>query len=172
MIFKQIEALLSGAKTQTRRAKKEHEYAYSQYGSDEITEVYTSTDERIRTKWRVGNTYAVTPKGGLPAVQVYTSSEFRLQHPSVVTDVPAFIRDRMSVYCEMSDNEWLEAEGYTPLRIRITAIRQERLGNITEADAIAEGVESVEAYKALWTSINGHWDGEVAVWVISFEVQS
>lgn len=58
-------------------------------------------------------------------------------------------------------------------RIRIEAIRQERLHDITEADAIAEGVASVEEYKALWESINGktkgaRWDDNPEVWVITF----
>jgi len=36
------------------------------------------------------------------------------------------------------------------LRIRIVAIRAERLHEITESDAIAEGVSSVAKYRQLW----------------------
>lgn len=60
-------------------------------------------------------------------------------------------------------------------RILLTVIRMEGLHNITEADAIAEGVASVEEYKALWNSINGktkgaRWDDNPMCWVLEFEL--
>lgn len=58
-------------------------------------------------------------------------------------------------------------------RIRITRIRCEQVQEITEADARAEGVESVAAYRALWDSINGktkgaRWQDNPFVWVYEF----
>ncbi len=58
-------------------------------------------------------------------------------------------------------------------RIRITRIRCERVQDITEADARAEGVDSVAAYQALWESINGktkgaRWQDNPWVWVYEF----
>lgn len=127
MIFKQIDAILTGEKWMTRRAKKEGEWDYSAPGSDVIEYVYTvnPNSDSTRIKWAVGRTYAIVPKRGAKGIGQ---------------------------------------------RIRITALRSERLGDITEADAIAEGVKSVEAYKALWISINGKWDAETRVWVIAFEL--
>lgn len=60
-------------------------------------------------------------------------------------------------------------------KIRLTAIRCERLHDITEEDAIEEGVASVEEYKALWESINGRtkgarWADNPEVWVLEFEL--
>lgn len=52
--------------------------------------------------------------------------------------------------------------------ILITKIRREMLHDITEEDAIAEGVNSVEEYMALWESINGNREN-VPVWVITFK---
>lgn len=58
--------------------------------------------------------------------------------------------------------------------IKITSIRLERLQRITEEEARAEGVGSIEEYKVLWESINGktrgaRWDDNPLVWVIGFK---
>lgn len=53
-------------------------------------------------------------------------------------------------------------------KLRILAIRQEPLGLISEADAIAEGYDSVEDYKDAFRRIYGFWDDDMVVWVIDF----
>lgn len=60
-------------------------------------------------------------------------------------------------------------------RIRLTSIRKEQLQDITDADAKAEGVQSVEEYRALWESINGktpgaRWADNPMVWVLTFDL--
>jgi len=77
------------------------------------------------------------------------------------------------------------------LTLDITGVRVERLQDISEVDAIAEGVAAVssggvtlftttgvncfqtakDAYAALWESINGpgSWDANPWVWVVSFK---
>ncbi|MDO8997221.1 MAG: hypothetical protein Q7U77_11390 [Sediminibacterium sp.] len=52
--------------------------------------------------------------------------------------------------------------------LKITNVRVERLQDISEEDAIAEGIAS---FKSLWQSINGEksWDDNPWVWVIEFE---
>lgn len=53
-------------------------------------------------------------------------------------------------------------------KLRIEAIRQERLGDISEADARAEGYSSIEDYIEAFRRIYGFWDGDTVVWAIDF----
>lgn len=73
--------------------------------------------------------------------------------------------------------------GASRITLEITYVRVERLQDISEADAIAEGckawkgvpgdgeMSAVEAFRRLWESINGadSWKANPWVWVVSFE---
>lgn len=62
------------------------------------------------------------------------------------------------------------------ITLEVTGVRVERLQDISEADAAAEGVHTdpacpaYDAYQALWEQINGKgsWDANPWVWVIDF----
>lgn len=54
-------------------------------------------------------------------------------------------------------------------RIRITAVRAERLSRITAADARAEGFDSIPAFFEYWDHLHGPSSNRpIDVWVISF----
>lgn len=75
------------------------------------------------------------------------------------------------------------------ITLEITNIRVERLQEISEGDAIAEGVETImggfyknygggeiagvadatTSYMTLWDSINGNWNANPWVWIIDFK---
>jgi hypothetical protein len=52
--------------------------------------------------------------------------------------------------------------------VLITSVRKEILGVISFRDAVREGYESVEEYKAAFQKIYGDADPELLVWVIDF----
>ena len=54
--------------------------------------------------------------------------------------------------------------------LEITGVRVEPLGIISHEGALAEGVSSIEEYKALWININGAWLPETWVWVVDFRM--
>lgn len=54
--------------------------------------------------------------------------------------------------------------------IRITSLRQEFLGQISDQDAKREGYPHVPAYKKIFKEIYGHWNPHELVWVVDFEV--
>ena len=61
------------------------------------------------------------------------------------------------------------------LTVKVINVRRERLQDISEEDAIAEGVATIDDYKTLWDKINGKkypWESNPLVWVIEFERNS
>lgn len=55
-------------------------------------------------------------------------------------------------------------------RIRVTGIRAERAGDISDEDARAEGEASREAFLELWQRIHGADTLDMPVWVVEFEL--
>jgi len=68
-------------------------------------------------------------------------------------------------------NETFDLEGVTFV---VTALRRERLGELTDASAQAEGYPSLAMYKGLILSMHKGmtWDEDALVWVHCFERQA
>ena len=63
--------------------------------------------------------------------------------------------------------DWFHSTGD---KILITRVRRQRLGEITPADAMAEGGYTVEEFRKVWRRINGPWDPDKEVTVYDFKV--
>lgn len=167
MIFKQIDAILNGTKTQTRRVRKDNEGATWRQVDGGFTRVY-SVGKRSINKWQVDHKYAIVPKRG--TVGIWISPDGKWRQPVTYTyDMEWDDSKRHDA------RDWLQEMGWRPAKIRLTAIRCEHLRDITEEDAQAEGVTSVVAYRDLWESINGktkgaRWHDNPEVWVLEFEL--
>ena len=53
--------------------------------------------------------------------------------------------------------------------IIIKKLWQQRLGDMTEQEAQAEGGYFLLKYKQVWKEINGSWNDDDIVWVVDFE---
>ena len=58
----------------------------------------------------------------------------------------------------------------TPRRIKIIRKWRQRLGDMTEEDAKAEGFKNLEEFRRAWEEIHGHWNPDEEVWVYEFKL--
>ena len=205
-------AIIKGDKTQTRRIAKESELLVEKPDvgkgfSHTPTSIYTlyaddaSGESKYRLKYQVGREYRV--KAGTTLPQVYyrlnDDRDIELAHTHLM---PHIDYDTMQQPTQLefakawSDCDWrqyLIATQYLPLSYRITGLRKEPLQDISESDAIAEGVEfnpvtmmfkdyleicswmfATNSFSSQWDMLHakkGHgWNSNPRVWVIDFEV--
>lgn len=181
-----VRSLLDGSKTQTRRAWRDQPPA------------------GVRVGFVPGE--STTPYGQ-PGDQLWVREAWRAV-PALDPLAPRDLESDNIIWLEASRAQW-ENLGHRPGKLRpgmfmcrwmsriqleITGVRVERLQDISEADALAEGVDmgqmitmpmspslpvavslkprsAVEAYAALWETINGpgSWELNPYVWVIEFK---
>ena len=212
-----VRAILAGTKTQTRRVVKCHPILGG--ASDWCERAAAGDTELNRIRRFVGDYRRFCPYGA-PGDLLWVRETFSPTDSSgmacQIGDAAfAVLRDGTQVY---PDGEIIPPSvgGYAPnafdrckfrpsihmprwasrLTLRITDVRVERLNAISEADAIAEGVERFDtgfrdytrprpgeptgacfaeardSFESLWESINGagSWAANPWVWVVGFEV--
>ncbi len=190
-----VRTLLSGTKTQTRRVVKGQEFwgphitavrqiesgVFRLEGKEPINQVlhgnpvtfvdvrcpYGQPGDRL---WVREATINVEEHGYVGPV--YVESEegesclvYGLGQPDDMTEIePHDLRKRPSIHMPRS---------YARITLEITAVRVEQLQEISDEDAVAEGMPIDDAkhdYSLLWDRINGpgSWDANPWVWCIEF----
>jgi hypothetical protein len=180
-----VRALLAGTKTQTRRAWREQPPAGVNIGwvPGQSTTPYGKAGDRL---WVRETCRGEELPDGLDGVRYLADNAFRpIENTEAAVD------------------PWMKLHHYRGLRaatvpgihmprwacritLEITGVRVERLADISEADAQAEGcvlecmtptgddtgsaIHGPGGFHALWSSINGteSWDANPWVWVVEF----
>lgn len=183
-----VQAILEGRKTQTRRGVK---FPKDFVGGNAIFDnqpfglKYESTDflgclKRLFPKWQIGDVLWVR--------ETWTLSELNIKYRA---DGEFNQEDyELGVVNKWKPSIFMPREA-ARIFLKVTNIRVERLQDITEEDAVNEGisfnsnsiqsgygvsgstvhVSAISAFKALWQKINGveSWDENPWLWVIEFE---
>lgn len=195
-----VEAIINGSKTQTRRLIKPLQNINANYlghadlGDGEEYDFCASgwrnPDIVLKSKYNVGNILWVR--------ETWRLTDFL--HPSDDNYGFVYKASENGKLWQSSDESWnWKPSIFMPkeacrLFLEVTNIKVERLQEISEDDAIAEGVDKEfdtyldyeqkdtlgsyyllsarDSYESLWAKINGQksWDENPYVWVITFKV--
>jgi hypothetical protein len=175
-----VRALLGGKKTQTRRiVKKLHPDCREMIAHDQVGGLFVCRDASSRCVQMLPSPY------GRPGNRLWVKETFA---PMGDAQSPSSVRYR-------ADREYPRVKWkpsiFMPRRasrilLEVVSVHAERLQDISEADAMAEGIHQPaeraaenldcpghspqETYRELFESINGagSWDANPWVWVIEF----
>lgn len=170
-----VRAILEGRKTQTRRALKpqppKQTAVVDPYNHDiEHFTAWTADNKMMLSRGNIKNTAHWRCPYGLPGDRLWVRESFC----SVDNTEFGGTKWKPSIFMPRAASR---------ITLEITSLRVERLQEISEDDAKAEGVSQhpnypkeffsswTAAYKHLWNSINGpgSWNTNPWVWVIEFK---
>jgi hypothetical protein len=202
-----VRATVSGSKTQTRRVVTPQPI----YG--DVMNTFSSWMFKKRNgpgNWlfpnATENVIAECPFG-VPGDRLWIRETFLYAGPGSGSDLPSYREERASPENHIAANCWFRATqpddtlAWTPsihmprwasrITLEVTGVRVERLQNISEEDALAEGVEqdaqgfhidggrhfhaasARESYSSLWDSLappaGSTWADNPWVWVVEFK---
>jgi hypothetical protein len=199
-----VRALLDGSKTQTRRALRIQPLDILPMESDKAGREWVGL--MTRDPKPQGTTFRC--KFGVPGDRLYVRETWAQPAaldpgPTVYrADYPACVPAGFANIPAVDEITWKPSihmpRALSRIMLEIASVRVERLQDISEADAIAEGIERHPeyptmwkrgplhgdqntvtntafprlAYRSIWEQINGHesWAGNPWVWVVEFKV--
>jgi hypothetical protein len=206
-----VRAILEGRKTQTRRAIKSPSVkhpCFSLLSHDDVNDVwwpyYSDDGESSVTDY--GLEQPIECPHGQPGDRLWVREAFMYEPADYCWEASVSIPCRPEVTTYRADadpNGEAKGVGWKPsihmprnlsrIDLEIVGVRVERLNDISEADAKAEGVEladgfrdlwkgyakghhdimhtAADSFASLWCSINGEgsWDANPWVWVVEFK---
>jgi hypothetical protein len=202
-----VRALLAGTKTQTRRVVVNRNARYSELVMvDDGTGWWPyATDDCESQICYDGNERPMASPYGVPGDRLWVREAWRIAGDSDGDTLDMFDRDDVQ-YRADDDQSYIDRyrpsihlpRRFSRITLEVTGVRVERLHDISDADAIAEGVAELplqvgmpgpwwtadasagvalhgrtpkRAYAKLWESINGpgSWDANPWLWVINFK---
>lgn len=184
-----VRAILDGSKTQTRRVAKR-------------TAAGHVKETGGHRRWHIADfdAYLACPYGQ-PGDRLWVRETWAAPHSEDGRPPRAIQCDQLRIHYLASEGRgglvWRPSihmpRWASRITLEITGVRVERLQEISEADAIAEGIERsydqwrdyrtdqavnypsaatpIDSYRTLWEEINGpdSWDANPWVWVVKFE---
>ena len=197
-----VRALLAGTKTQTRRvckpavaralsyvvevpdpAERGQVYNGSHFGDEEgdvqFASPYGGIGDRlwVRESWMpdppIDGTWAGTQWAGCRDGKIAGVPE-RFRHPKFCNYAASWLHGDVRWTPSIHMPRWASR-----ILLEVTGVRVERLQDISDSDALAEGIDRTntsisgyakERYRALWEQINGagSWAANPWVWVVEF----
>ena len=149
-----VRAILDGRKSQTRRVIKDilvpDQWPTAIQIKDNIKCAYDSDD---RLLW-VRETFYKHKHIGM---------KFSDEYEALPDNLKPYYRKCSAIFM----SKWASR-----ITLKISDVRVERLQEISEKDAISEGILAVASFADIWNSINGKkhpWASNPWVWVIDFE---
>jgi len=193
-----VRALLDGSKTQTRRVmkvppKKDFSWDGGYAIISKAVSVAINIFNRAKGVPLMGD--ATPCPYGKPGDRLWVRETCQAAQDGMTFGVNYLADGSTKWLCRSMDTEWLTMYDYrgasgatipsihmprwaSRLNLEITSVRVERLNDISEADAKAEGCEPADCchayyhgFSKLWESINGagSWEQNPWVWVIEFK---
>jgi hypothetical protein len=177
-----VRAILDGRKTQTRRIMKPQPTAFWNDGRQPVNLPYDrNKDKIIRCPYgKPGDRLRISEEVTVKAVD-YERYAVLYHAPGMLVErfgTPELIAKIRGYKTGHLRGIHLPPAYARPERLEITGVRVERLSDISEADAKAEGVPGSDIgwiaknnFKTLWQAINGpdSWQANPWVWVASFK---
>ena len=191
-----VRALLAGTKTQTRRVVKMKTHHQIEERDNGTPWPWMYDGERDADSWMacpygqpgdrlwVRETWRTDARLDDKAPNAFSGWPVKYEADSTALNHGAFFgqtdgKTRVSIHMP----RWASR-----ITLEITGVRVERLQDISEADALAEGIEDrgkgfavygtddgitfdpIRSYRSLWEQINGpgSWDANPWVWVVEF----
>lgn len=174
-----VAAILEARKTQTRRVCECQKYAgdteevWRKHGIDALIPKYQIGDLLwVREKFR----YAAWLEDGTELTFEFADGEMKTVKFETRPDFVEKLMPQLHLLLFDEQDRWRPSifmpRCASRITLEVTGVRCERLQEITEEDAKAEGVENIDAYRKLWDEINGKkrpWESNQ--WVMVYEFQ-